>query len=83
MSDRCRHRDSWLIAGGAYEWCYRCGALRNMREIGIAQVTPQSPWCRPVGPAADNPWDRWNTARAVYQEKRQGKAHELPNEPQP
>ncbi len=39
---RCRHRDSWLIAGGNYEWCFRCGALRRCRETGIAQVTPAS-----------------------------------------
>ena len=60
ITPRCRHRDSWLIAGGNYEWCYRCGALRRMREIGIAHVSPMTLWCRPVGPVAENPWQKWH-----------------------
>jgi hypothetical protein len=63
---RCRHRDSWLIAGGNYEWCYRCGALRRMQETGIAQVTPQSVWCRPVGPRGENPWPRFKARTDRY-----------------
>jgi hypothetical protein len=63
----CRHRESWLIAGGAYEWCYQCGALRTMFESGIAQVTPTSPWCRPTGPKGVNPWSAWNVKRTTYQ----------------
>jgi hypothetical protein len=73
MSERCRHRDSWLIAGGSYEWCYRCGALRNMRETGIAQVSPESPWCKPVGATAPNPWNVWDGRRTAYIKRREAK----------
>ena len=66
----CRHRNSWLIAGGAYDWCYQCGALRTMFESGIAQVSPTSPWCVPTGPKGENPWFKWDAKRKRYQEKR-------------
>ena len=67
---RCRHRDSWLLAGGTYEWCYRCGALRRMREAGIAEVVPMSPWLKPVGPAGGNPWEKWKLRTANYLARR-------------
>jgi hypothetical protein len=66
---RCRHRDSWLIAGGTYEWCFRCGAFRRMRETGIAQVAAMSPWLRPVGPDAPNPWEQFNEAAKRFTER--------------
>lgn len=72
MEKRCRHRDSWLIAGGSHEWCYRCGALRQMREIGIAEVEPKSPWVRPVGASADNPFHAWLKRFERYAERRLG-----------
>jgi hypothetical protein len=59
MSERCRHRDSWIIGSGAYLWCYRCGALRRCQETGPAQISPTSSWCKPVGPTGENPWDAW------------------------
>lgn len=65
----CRHRRSWLISGGAYEWCYQCGALRNTRETGIAQVTPSSPWCRPTGANGENPWQAFDKRRVAYQKR--------------
>jgi hypothetical protein len=68
---KCRHRDSWLIAGGAYEWCYRCGALRRMRESGIASVTPMSVWQRPIGAEADNPWARFDRLSKAYVMRRE------------
>lgn len=72
MSERCRHRESWLIASGNYEWCYQCGAIRTMRETGIAQVSPLSPWCKPTGPRGDNPWAKWDERRTRYQERKRG-----------
>ena len=30
MTDKCRHRKTWLVAGGYIEWCYECGAIRQM-----------------------------------------------------
>jgi hypothetical protein len=62
----CRHRDSWLIAGGSHEWCYRCGALRQMRERGIGEVVPISPWVRPVGPTGTNPFTAWRLRFPAY-----------------
>ena len=66
---RCRHRNSWLISGGSYEWCYSCGAIRTCQESGIAQVTPTSPWCRPTG-TDDNPWAKWDARRTAYQKRK-------------
>lgn len=64
MAERCRHRDSWLIAGGAYEWCYRCGAFRTLTAAsdGSNSVSSSSAWCYPVGPYGENPWDTWKKA---------------------
>lgn len=55
----CRHRDTWIIAGGAWEWCYRCGALRQLRPLGPTSCTPASPWARPVGTEGGNPFEAW------------------------
>lgn len=70
VTKACRHRDSWLIGGGCYEWCYRCGALRRMRELGIAQVEPDSLWVRPVGPSKPNPWRIWRDKTERFLERR-------------
>lgn len=71
---RCRHRQSWLIAGGNYEWCYQCGAMRTCFESGIAQVSPNSPWCTPTGPHGENPWAKWDKGRKSYQNRIVAKA---------
>ena len=56
MDARCRHRESWLIAGGAYEWCYECGALRKMMISHPPNVvTPITQWTRPTGKKGANP----------------------------
>lgn len=57
MGDRrCRHGGSWFLMDARLEWCYRCGALREMRHTGPAQVAPKTQWIRPVGPDGENPW---------------------------
>lgn len=66
---RCRHRDSWLISGGSHEWCYRCGALRQCRETGIAEVTPRTPWVTPTGQHGYNPFSAWNKRVESYQRR--------------
>lgn len=44
---RCRHeRNSWIL-GGVWEWCYRCGALRRLRPIGVNASAADSGWQRP------------------------------------
>lgn len=70
---RCRHSDSWLISGGSYEWCYRRGAIRRMRETGIAQCTPTSVWCKPTGPNGANPWESFKKRSDAYQAKREAR----------
>lgn len=67
---RCRHRESWLIAGGAYEWCYQCGAVRTCFEAGIADVSQTSPWCLPTGAGGENPWSKWDARRTRYQQNK-------------
>ena len=55
---KCRHRKTWLIAGGFWEWCYQCGAIRLMRWVEGTQncVTPAEKWTRPTGfPDGTNP----------------------------
>ena len=44
----CKHRSSWLIAGGYIEWCHDCGAFRNLSWMGgeNAAFMVVSPWCR-------------------------------------
>jgi hypothetical protein len=72
MTKRCRHVDSWLIAGGAYEWCYRCGAFRCLRPVrgSTNALAADSVWCRPK-PNGDNPWDAWRKATVRYQQRRE------------
>jgi len=74
MTIKCRHNGTWLIAGGSYEWCYECGAMRTTRETGIAQVAPDSPWLRPVGIKGENPWAKWDKARDSFRERRANRA---------
>jgi len=74
MSEKCRHNGSWLIAGGSYEWCYECGAIRTTRETAIAECVVDSPWLRPVGVGAENPWRKWDKARESFQKRRANRA---------
>lgn len=50
----CKHRSSWLIAGGYIEWCHGCGAFRNLSHMGgvSSALAVVSPWCR-VGESHD------------------------------
>ena len=55
--DKCKHRKTWLIAGGFVEWCYQRGAIRQMKRIeGLANgFTPAEKWIKPTGPNGQNP----------------------------
>jgi len=55
MKKRCRHYGSWLLCGGIWEWCYQCGALRELKPVGPNTSAPKSRWVRPVGPKGENP----------------------------
>ena len=50
-------RNSWLIAGGAIEWCYQCGAWRSLRPVNDTSnvLTATSKWQRPSGIGGLNP----------------------------
>jgi len=55
---RCYHqRNSWLIAGGHIEWCYACGAWRQLIQIG-GKLYPaeKGKWYKPSGDPKVNPW---------------------------
>jgi hypothetical protein len=53
---RCRHeRNSWIIGGGAYEWCYVCGAFRRLQIISGNESEPYGKWIRPSGDKGNNP----------------------------
>jgi len=67
---RCKHNKTWLIAGGNYEWCYECGAIRVLRRTGVCECTPVSPWCTPVGRGNGNPWNKWDKRRNAYMKKK-------------
>lgn len=67
--DGCRHRGTWLICGGSVEWCYECGAWRQTKELGIASVVADSPWCYPVGVGAENPWSAWDDRREFWRRR--------------
>jgi len=55
MSDqqqRCRHTKSWAIAGGAFLWCYVCGAIRCVHPLNHWKR-----WQKPTNdPNAPDPW---------------------------
>ncbi len=55
--NKCKHRKTWLIAGGYTEWCYQCGAIRQMRQVeGLPNgFAPAEKWIRPTGPNGPNP----------------------------
>lgn len=47
---RCRHHRSWLIAGGHYEWCAQCGALRPLVVApagNMCSLDPARTWAYP------------------------------------
>lgn len=69
MKAKCRHNTTWLMDGGTWEWCYGCGAWRRMRETGIAQCAPMSPWCVPVGVGGENPWCAWDRRRTSWSKR--------------
>ena len=55
---RHRHeRNSWVIAGGAVEWCYQCGAWRSLKPVnGRSNVLmAATKWQRPSGVGGPNP----------------------------
>lgn len=54
---RCRHRGTWIIAGGHAEWCYECGAFRGLAPVpGYNQSYARTYWARPTGIGGKNPW---------------------------
>ena len=71
MSDRCRHRGTWIVeshSGTYIEWCYECGALRRLMGAK-ATLRPVSPWAYPVGQGGKNPWDGWKKRCQAYRRR--------------
>lgn len=71
MSERCRHRHTWMLLGQpsqcAYEYCWRCGAIRQLvkHDGGITHYfEPCGKWVRPVGPIKPNPIDLFTRSLA-------------------
>jgi hypothetical protein len=59
MDKRCRHGTSWLMCGGTLEWCWGCGAVRQLcqnHRPGATDLIAVTEWQKPVGAAAENPW---------------------------
>lgn len=55
---RCRHeRNSWIIGGGMYEWCYVCGAFRKLDDSDNV-LHPISKWIKPTGNPDKNPYNK-------------------------
>lgn len=54
--EKCRHRRTWLIAYGYYNWCYECGALQKMEVKEPNSVYPVTLWTNPTGKGGENPW---------------------------
>jgi hypothetical protein len=61
----CKHRQSWIIGNGSYEWCYQCGAFRGLKQQGPREnmLAPCSPWVHPTGIGGENPHDKWIKAK--------------------
>ena len=53
---RHRHeRSSWLICGGWVQWCYQCGAWRNLRHVSDNIFAANGKWQKPSGIGGPNP----------------------------
>lgn len=52
-----RHeRTSWLICGGNIEWCYQCGAWRQLQRVAPGNVLHAAGgWNKPSGIGGENP----------------------------
>lgn len=47
---RCYHgRNSWIICGGHAEWCFACGAWRQLQRLDAVSSVPYSEWHLPSG----------------------------------
>lgn len=55
----CHHRKSWLVANAHIEWCYCCGAIRQMKQVEGTDnsCTPAGKWALPVGRDGENPFN--------------------------
>lgn len=58
--EKPRHRhesSSWLICGGYVEWCYQCGAWRQLKPVAgtINAFEAASKWQKPSGIGGVNP----------------------------
>ena len=66
MTDKCRHSKTWLVAGGYIEWCYECGAMRQMWKSPegnsvsplIGEDGKRARWIKPVGTGGPNPYKK-------------------------
>ena len=61
----CKHRKTWIMASGHLEWCYQCGAIRQMQPISGTNTTApyvkegkRAKWIKPTGVNGDNPWEK-------------------------
>ncbi len=65
----CRHdRNSWIILNGWAEWCYACGAYRNLLKEGN-RCTPVSAWRKPSGDPKNNPWEKAERENKVFEKR--------------
>jgi hypothetical protein len=71
--ERCRHERSWFIAGGWYEWCWECGALRKLRPSGVNCSDVVSQWTRPIGKGGKNPLGKGGKNLFPMKMKKEGK----------
>lgn len=63
MKKKCRHSRTWLVCAARLEWCYWCGAIRQLkvhvdkRGLETNFVYPVTHWLRPTGINGKNPND--------------------------
>ncbi len=60
----CRHRGTWLST--YREWCYECGAFRQLEPTGPSSAKVVSPWCYPVGIGGANPYEDFDRRAKAY-----------------
>jgi hypothetical protein len=64
----CKHRTTWIVCGGFGEWCYVCGAYRQLKRLGPNTSAPLTNWARPTGDPTVNPYEKMkvlNEAKSV------------------
>jgi hypothetical protein len=63
---QCRHNKTWLLASAHIEWCYECGAIKQMQPSPVMNSTSarigadgrKARFIKPTGKDGGNPHEK-------------------------